>query len=141
MKPVLLAAAFVLGRWAFADQTAGDETADRAAIESIIATLNSHRKPVASLFTLEAPTADVQELTRLAEASREPLSEVTEPHFIIRSIRFVTPGVALVDAEKDVQYGSLVFKPSVPLVLVMKKVTQWRIAAVRVLYNRGSPRA
>src|SRR5215470_17025057 len=68
MKPVLLAAAFVLRRWAFADQTAVDETADRAAIESIIATLNSHRKPVASLFTLEAPTADVQELTRLAEA-------------------------------------------------------------------------
>jgi len=135
MKSVLLAAALVLGRWAFGDQSKADETSDRAAIESVIAALNTHSKPVASHFTPVAPAADVQALTRLAGAFREPLSEVTAPHFIIRSIRFVTLGVALVDAEKDVQYGSLVFKPSVPLVLVMKKDTEWRIAAVRVLHR------
>ena len=128
MKSALLAAAFVLGRWAFADQTPVDETADRAAIESVIAALNGRSKPVASLFTPDAAPADVQELTNLAESSREPLSEFTPPHFIIRSIRFVTPGVALVEAEKDMQYGSLILKPIVPLALVMKKDTEWRIA-------------
>lgn len=112
-----------------------DETADRAAIESLIVVLNDRAKPASDQFTREAIAAG--EAGRLSEVERTfarsgPLSETTEPRLMVRSVRFLTPDMALVDASLA-QYGSVIIVRSVPIVLVMKKIGNWRVEAIRSL--------
>jgi hypothetical protein len=133
MKSVLSIAILFLAPCAVAD-----EAADRMAIESVVSALNDRSRPAADLFTSDA--GGTGELARLAELDRTlvrfsgPMSETTPPRLVVRSIRFLTPQVALVDAA-NIQYGSLILVRSVPVMLVMKKDGDWRIAALRVLMN------
>ena len=106
-----------------------DEAADRAAIQAVVTALNHGDKPVAELFTPDADGA--RELAWLNAPNRTPLSGVSQPYLKVRSVRFVTPEVALVDASAD-QYGSL-FGRSIPVLLVMRKESRWRISALRIL--------
>ena len=63
----------------------------------------------------------------------EPLSELTMPRLVAKSIRLITRDVALVGAAKT-QYGSVFFFRSVPVLFILKKEeTNWKIAAVRIL--------
>jgi len=71
--------------------------------------------------------------TQWLQLSSEPWSEMTSPRLTIRSIRFVTPDVALVNAA-SVQYGSNIPVRRIPVLFVLKKEGKdWRIAALRVL--------
>ncbi|MBV9398220.1 MAG: hypothetical protein JO062_09595 [Bryobacterales bacterium] len=112
----------------------GDEAADRKAIESIVAALNEHKQPAMDLLTPQAKqggeASRLSELQRLLSLPNRPWSETTVPRLVIRSIQFVTPDVATVDAEIT-QYGT--FQSwSVPVVLIMRKDADWRIAAIRI---------
>jgi uncharacterized protein (TIGR02246 family) len=72
--------------------------------------------------------------TDIAEAVKDGRiwSEVTPPHLVAETIRFITPEVALVDAEQ-VQYGSLALKQSAPVTLVLRRhFGEWGIASMRV---------
>jgi hypothetical protein len=117
------------------------QPADRAAIEQAVRALNAagtgaERERIANLFTADAGDG----LDRLLEwnrrlhlAARRPMSEVTAPMVVIRSVQFITPEVALVDAAST-QYGSATPALRLPLLVVMRKETAgWRIAALRVL--------
>jgi len=110
-----------------------DEATDRKAIESIVAALNEHKQPV-NLLTPEAQKAGefgrLSELQRLLFRPNRPWSELAPANLVIRSIQFVTPNVATVDAAIT-QYGSLQFW-SLPVVLIMRKDADWRIAAIRI---------
>lgn len=135
MKPVLCLASLFVASWALADSAS-----DRAAIVSLITALNDHSKPPSSLLTADA-AADPAELARLSNLdrmlapSKGPLSEVTAPKIEIRSVRFITRDVALVDAVNS-QYGSVILSKSVPLLVVMKKQGKnWRIASLRVMVD------
>lgn len=133
MKSLLTTAILFLMPCALAD-----ETADRIAIESVVGALSDHSRPAVELFTSDA--GGTGELLRLADLDRTlvrssgPMSETTPPRLVVRSIRFLTPQVALVDAA-NTQYGSLILVRKVPVLLVMKKDGDWRIAALRVLVN------
>ncbi len=97
-----------------------DETADRAAIEKSVAELRF------------AAGAHVDPEFRLL-GHGEPWSEVTPPYIAIRSIRFITADVAVVDAAST-QYGSVILVRKLPLLLVMKRQGRdWRIAYLRVM--------
>jgi hypothetical protein len=124
-----------------ASAVSASEREDRVEIERVISTLNASQATAterARLFTKDAQN----ELDRLASLDRQmvqgadqPWSEVTTPHMVIQSIRFVTPDVALVDAV-NAQYGSVNLVVKVPVLFVMKKETHgWRIAALRILMN------
>jgi hypothetical protein len=125
----------------FAHTAFADEAADRAAIDALIAALNNHTQPSSNLFT--GDSADIQrELANLAAASRPsggPLSEVSEPHITVRSVRFITSDVALVDATSD-QFGSTLPVRRIPVLLILKKDANWRIAAVRISAISDAPR-
>jgi hypothetical protein len=118
-----------------------DEREDRANIECVIGRLNDDSTSSAQkrelLFTAGAEN-DLGRLSkldcRLLRKSEVLWPEVTSPHIVIRSIRFITPRVALVDAA-NTQYGSVVLVRRVPLLLVMKKEKEWRIASLRVLVD------
>jgi hypothetical protein len=138
VKPILrLLPLFLASLWA-------DEATDRVAIEKVIAALNEPRsgagaKPLSTLFTSDADTSELDRLSninrRLLDVSNKPWSEMTAPRIVSKSIRFVTPEVALVDSA-NAQYGSVVLVESIPVLLVMKKQgTDWRIASLRVLVN------
>lgn len=126
-----------------------DQAADRASIEKAIGALNSalktsHAKLLPTLFSSEADAAEVDEgfsvLDRqLSAASREPLSELTRPHIIARSMRFITDDVAVVDCSR-VQYGSVILSRSVPVLLIFKRGPDgsWRIECFRVMAERAS---
>ena len=125
----------------FAAVAHADEAADRAAIQRVIETLNaaqSHpgaQRP-ADLFTPDAEN-EMNKLRRvgrrMTQMAREPWSETTPPHIVLRRIRFVTPDVALADGG-NTQFGSVILVRSIPVLLVMKKEGQdWRIAALRVM--------
>jgi hypothetical protein len=115
----------------------GQTDADRTAIEGIITALNDIQKgqstkPVSELFTADAEN----ELNRLLLASPQGApavwSEVTRPHIVTRSIRYLTADVAVVEVANS-QFGSVMMR-SIPALLVMKKETAgWRIAALRIL--------
>ena len=135
MKPVIPVALLFAGL-AFADQAF-----DLAAIESVIGALNEPGTPISTLFE----PGSTGELSRLGDLDRffqptgQPMSESTTPRIASQSIRFVTPDVALVDAAKT-QYGSVLLVRSIPLLFVLKREgTNWRIAAVRILCNSGTP--
>ena len=120
------------------------EREDRADIERVVSILNDPRTTAAQKGALFATDAQNQ-LDRLAELDhrmigepRAPWSEVTTPRIVIQSMRFITPDVALVDAV-NTQYGSVILVHRVPVLIVMKKEEQdWRIAALRVLFDLGS---
>jgi hypothetical protein len=129
---------FGAGAWA-------DEASDRAAIRDLIRSLNEPRdapdvKPVASLFTSDANPREVARLSRLVQQlsdARLPWREQATPALTFRSMRFITPDVALVDAEYR-QAGP--FIPGGPLLFVMKReAANWRIASFRVLGIGGGP--
>jgi hypothetical protein len=134
MKSIMLAAVLCAG-----GLFAADEAADRAAIEKTIAGLN-----VLSARS-DSFTADFEDWTAMLRLwqsgpdgepsvviSREPWGEATitwpgtgriAAPIITRKIRFVTPEVALVDAEGNV-----------PALFVMRKEgTYWKIASLRIL--------
>jgi hypothetical protein len=131
---VVLAASSALAR----------EREDRADIERVVSILNDPRTTAPQKGALFATDAQNQ-LDRLAELDhrmigepRAPWSEVTTPRIVIQSMRFITPDVALVDAV-NTQYGSVILVHRVPVLIVMKKEEQdWRIAALRVLFDLGS---
>src|SRR5215471_50641 len=118
-----------------------DEREDRANIERLIGALNDDAPGAAQkrslLFT---PDAEIEfdRLSRLdrrlMQRSDTPWSEVTRPRMVIRSVQFITPEVALVDAA-NTQYGSVILVRRVPVLLVMKKEREWRIASLRILVN------
>jgi len=109
MKPsFLFVFLFLLSKTSWADSPA-----DRAAIEEVVKAVLAPAATDESMSALFAADAD-SELGRLREMdrqllglSKEPFSEVTAPMVVIRSLRFVTSDVALVDAA-NTQYGSLV---------------------------------
>ena len=114
-----------------------DATSDRAAIESVISRLNDGVTPVSTLFASDAvdnPTKLVQlvRLNRSRTAANQPLSEVSDPKTIVHSIQFITPEIALVDAN-NAQFGSQIMR-SLPTMFVMKRQgDDWRIAAYRII--------
>ncbi|MGD0497605.1 MAG: hypothetical protein ABSC23_04120 [Bryobacteraceae bacterium] len=138
-----------------------DEAADHTAITRAIAALNEFPQP-AGLFTADADgPAVIDQLwkgRRLAYRMRpasssdqptviishEPWGEATinfptvpveivNPPVVGRTIRFVTPNVALVDGAFTVDADS-VNPQTTPLLFVMKKERQdWKIASIRVL--------
>lgn len=120
-----------------------DEQADRIAIERLLDALSDYQpaagqEHVSALFTADADN----DLSRLAELdpAEPPWSEVTKPRVALHSLRFITSDVALVDAS-NTQYGSIVVKRRIPLLLVLKKEARgWRIASLRVLADLRSPR-
>jgi hypothetical protein len=113
-----------------------DESADRNAIESTLASLTNRDEPPPDLFTSEAKSAGdparLSQFRQLVFAPRPPMSEVSEPRLVVRSVRFVTPDVVAVDADLS-QSGSLTFW-RVPVGFIMKRESRWRIAAMRVYY-------
>jgi hypothetical protein len=119
-----IVAPFVACAWA-------DEAAERTAIEGVIGALNDAQPGTSarsSLFTADAEN----ELDRRSQPSDRPWSEVTRPRLVIQAIRFVTPEVALVNAAST-QYGSTTPVRRIPVLLVMKKEANWRIASLRLL--------
>jgi hypothetical protein len=124
----LLGAGLVLTAVAFSETPA-----DRTSIEQVIRSLLSAKTP-SVLFTADADS-DLDRLKdadlRMAEAARQPWSELTPPQLVIQAIRFMTPDVATVDVA-DTQFGTVPRR--VPLLLVMKKNgSDWRIASLKVL--------
>ncbi len=116
---------------------AADEAQDRASIERIVETLNGARSPenlkaIAALFTADAQD-EVNLLQRMVQSDDPMWSEVTAPRITVRSIRFITADVALVDAVNS-QFGSLILVRRVPLLLTMKRESGgWRITSFRVV--------
>jgi len=117
------------------------ETPGRAGIEKVIAALNEPGNWTGARPSFHLVTSDADlEFDRLSnvvhqmlELSKKPWSEVTTPRFAVRSIRFVTPDVAVADAAVT-QYGSVILVRRVPVLFVMKKEgTHWRIDCLRVL--------
>jgi hypothetical protein len=117
----------ILGFWILIATCAwADEGTDREAIEQLVGAVNNHSKPPADLFTADAPDSERTAL------SNEPMSEFTSAKIAIRSIRFITSEVAVVDCT-NTQYGSAIMAQIMPVLLVMKKDrAQWRIASLRV---------
>jgi hypothetical protein len=103
-----------------------DDATDREAIERLIAAVNDHSKPLSDLFTTDAPESEQVMLS----ANEQPWSEVTSPRITTRSIRLITPQIALVEST-NTQYGSTIMVRATAMLLVMKKDgAQWRIACV-----------
>ena len=128
LKPLLATALLCALAW-------GDEHADRTAIEHVVNSLST-AKPVSALFTADADS-ELDRLTaadqRMAEAAKEPWSEMTAPVLLIQSIRFVTADVAVVNAV-NTQFGSMTLTRRVQVLFVMKKEgAEWKIASLRVL--------
>ncbi len=106
-----------------------DDAGDREAIERVIAAVNNHSKPLADVFTADAPENERSVLT----AYDQPWSEVTSPRITIQSIRLIAPQIALVEST-NTQYGSTILVRTTSMLLVMKKDgAQWRIACVGAL--------
>ncbi len=116
-----------------------DVAADRAAIEVVTKAVfdgAASGKDTSALFATDAESeyATLVEMdSRLTRRSKEPLSEVSTPHVVVRTIKFVTADVALVDAAKD-QYGSVVPRLQIPVLFVMRRQgADWRIVSLRIL--------
>ena len=101
----------------FSMAAGADENADRAAIVKIIVSLNDGKARLELQCDLLPGGV---------------MSEVTPPRISMRAVQFITPDVALVDAE-NTQYGSMIGVRRVPIVFVVKRDgTEWKIAATRV---------
>src|SRR5580658_512851 len=108
-----------------------DVPADRTAIEKVISSLSTANQ-VSVLFTADADS----QLDRLKQPADGPWSEVFHPtngrpSIAVQSIRFLTPEVALVDAESTQVRSTAIWR--VPVWLVMKKEgSDWKIASLRL---------
>ncbi len=113
--------------WILATSCAwADEATDREAIEQQVSAFNNHSKPPSDLFTADMPDSERTALLT------EPMSEVSSVKIVIRSVRFITPEVAMVDCT-NTQYGSAIVVQTIPVLLVVKKDgSQWKIAYLRV---------
>jgi hypothetical protein len=156
MKVLLcLPLAFAAAAWA-------DEAADRASIERVIAAVNEVPAPEAVFTADSDAAAALERIwkgkslryrfgprhgsssgTPTVTISHEPWGEATignplppteimNPRILSRSIRFLTPGVALADA--TCVYWTTAGAQTTPLLFVLKKVAgNWKIASLRVL--------
>lgn len=101
-----------------------DEAADRAAIEKIVIAFNHpHERPA-----LLAKDADLGSLGRDSDG----WTETSPMLFASRSVRFVTPDVAVVEANAS-QYGTLIVKRKTDALFVMRRQgTDWKVVLLRV---------
>ena len=99
-----------------------DEAADRAAVAKVVIAFNDKpRRP--ALLTRDA---DIPSL------SSNPGEEVSQIYFEAKTVKLLTPDVAIVDADGS-QYGSLAAKRVLPALFVMQRVGgEWRIAVLRL---------
>jgi hypothetical protein len=106
---------------------------EQAAVETVIHSLRT-AEPVSALFTADADS-DLDRLRQIEQnmikSAHEPWSEVGPPVLVIKSVRFLNPDIALVDAS-ETQIGSLTNR--VPVFFALKRQNgQWKIAYLRVL--------
>ena len=100
-----------------------DEAADRAAIGKVIHSFND----VYARQSVLVPKPDIPDLSR---CWRQELSQI---YFEMKSVRFVTPDVALADANAN-RYG--LGKQSAPAVFVLKREgADWKIDSLRLNDN------
>jgi hypothetical protein len=136
MKPILFLS-LVLASLAWAD-----EATDRDSIATTVARLSgSYPQPL--LFTSDFDgSSDFERMTRFGQViiSKEPFGEAevrfpsaTGIRFVIRSIRFLTGDVALVDAF-DRQNG---LEPV--LLVIRKEGVDWRLASFRRIVDKEKP--
>jgi len=88
---------------------AADQAKDRAAIDRVIASLNDAKT---------RPDAG------------EVWTEMSRPMIVTRSVQFVSPKVARVEASR-VQYGSVMSRSVPVVILVEKKRGAWKITSLR----------
>jgi hypothetical protein len=135
MRTTIAVASLLLAAFARAD-----EVSDRADIERTIGALNKAQSESEwkDLFTADG----IREFDRLPALDRgpwsedpRPWSEVSNPGFVVRAVRFVNPETALVDATSS-QFGSTIVVRRTPVLFVMQKEKSvWKIASVRLLAN------
>jgi len=137
MKPVLCVSLL------FAVCALADDAADRIAIEREITSLNAtgsgpDAKSLTTLFTSDADPAEIERLAdmqrQVLEISNRPWSEVP-PTRIVKSIRFVTADVALVDGSMA-QFDSVLVGSRRVLFVMKKQGTEWRIFAFREINGK-----
>jgi hypothetical protein len=131
---LLLAAPWVL---------AADEAADRAAIDKLISAFKDARSQAnGRVGDLLASDVDRTEFNRelatlnagMVDPSKGVWTEVGPAAIVVRSVRFLTPDVALVDGA-SVQIGS-VMTQRVPFLLIARREnTAWKIAVLRTVTN------
>ena len=113
------------------------EREERTDIERVIRALNDGQRR--DLLSTPEAQQEFDQLSKLAhrllQSPDVPWSEVTRPSMIIQSVRFITPDVALVDAV-NTQYGSVILRRRIPVLLVMRKDREWRIASLRLVVDR-----
>ena len=138
----------------FATMLKADEVTDRAAIDAVIEAVNNPLQRT-RLFTknldstvnfdslinmhLDSPTRVFVPFGMPGPVGMpEPWRILTEPHIVSGAIRFITPGVAMVDGASIVR-GAVTFADTVPLMFVLKKEQAgWRINAVRRIWSGAS---
>lgn len=104
--------------------------ADR--IRAVITQLNN--KPFSLLFAPNGSLRIGNRTVAIEEATKgRPIwSEVTAPLIEIKSVRFLAPDLAFVEATQT-QYGSLILKQSVSVTLLMElEGDEWRILSMRL---------
>jgi hypothetical protein len=133
--------ALAIALLAFAPKTgAAAEPVERAAVEEVVAGINSARKannPVA-LEALLATDLNAAERAAIVDSeravcalARQVLSEVTVPHLNILKLRLITPDVIEVDAV-NVQLGSLIMTRRWNILLILRREgSSWRISTMR----------
>jgi hypothetical protein len=127
--PILLCALLL-----FTASAHGGETSDRTAIEKVIATWNDIRAGRAHQTLAAVFLPGANRPGPLLHKPQQPWSEVTTPQIVVRSVTFVTPNVARVDAA-DSQFGTYGFR-RVPLSITMVRTTGgWRIASAALVSN------
>ena len=124
-----------------------DVAADRAAVEAVARAVFDRAASGNDTSALFAADADseydrlVEIDHRLTQRSKEPMSEVSEPHVVIGAIKLITPDVALVNAANN-RYGSLVLRIQIPVLFVMRREgAEWRIVSLRVLMDSNQASA
>ncbi|MCU1339869.1 MAG: hypothetical protein JWO19_5450 [Bryobacterales bacterium] len=120
---------------------AADESADRAAIDKLVAVLKEAQVPAnGRIGDLLSSDIDLVEFNRQIRALSAGMitqgvwTEVSPPAIVVRSVQFLTPDIALVDGA-NVQIGSTMTR-RVPFVLIAKREnTVWKVAVLRTLNN------
>lgn len=103
-----------------------DDTNERVAIVGIIASLNRQADTLSDLLAPDNIDIDP------AFGTEGQWPEVTRPQLAVRSIRVLSPKVAIVEAD-NIQYGSIILRRSQPILLLFRKYGgQWRIACMLV---------
>jgi hypothetical protein len=120
---------------------AADETSDRAAIDKLISALKDARvQGNARTGDLLASDVDRAEFNRelaaldagMVDPSKGIWTEVGPAAIIVRSVRFLTPDVALVDGA-SVQIGSLMTQRVAFLLIAKRENAAWKIAVLRTV--------